>query len=104
MRTRLLRLLFALLLVSLVTFPPVARLAAADTCHWNQTCPPGSPTNWSAYSACGRDCGFDSYCSSKGTDATLELRERYRFVRYQDGSECLEYEVATFRLHCGCVL
>ena len=97
-----LRLLFVLLVLAFVTAPQFSAPAAADACHWG-SCPPGSFGSWTSYVNCDAPfCGEDSFCAAKGTIATFQNRERYRVHHYSDGSQCTEYQVTTFRAHCGC--
>lgn len=101
-----LRLLFVLLLLAFVVAPPVTTPAAAAACNATTSCPGGGPppSGWSSWTDCDSSfCGNDSYCDAKGTDATLQPRERYRVYQYAGGSTCTEYQVAVFRAHCGCI-
>ena len=97
-----LRLLFVLLVLALITAPQLSTPASAAACHWG-SCSPGSYGAWSPYVNCDPPfCGYDSYCDAKGTDATLQLKERYRVHNYPDGSQCTEYQVISYRFRCGC--
>ena len=83
--------------------PPIGE---ASACHGWYTCPsPKSCGSWSTYQDCDQPfCGWDDYCEYKsGGDATVQPRERFRYCVLGDGSPCYEYQVISWRLHCGCV-
>lgn len=76
-------------------------------CHGWITCPEPKScnSNWSGFAPCDAPfCGWDSYCESKTPDgeATVQPKERFRSCTLGDGSICLEWQVYSFRLHCGC--
>jgi hypothetical protein len=101
MRIRSLMLLLpALILAAILAF---ATSAAAAPCQGAPSCGTTACTAWSAYYDCDAPfCGGDSFCDSKGTDAVLQPTERYRACTLPDGSQCLEFQHRTRRLHCGC--
>lgn len=107
MRTGIRSLLFPLLLLTLAftISPPVATPALASACHGATTCPGYlSCAGWSPFIDCDSTfCGYDSFCEAKGTDATLQPREKYRVCSMPGGASCTEYsDTYSFRVHCGC--
>lgn len=88
---------------------------AIGTCHGYTTCPnPKSCGSWSTYTACGttcvynRECGgcgpihLDPDCVPDGTKGLRQFSEQFRACVLQDGSTCMEYNLISSIVDCGC--
>jgi hypothetical protein len=107
MRAHLRSLLFPLLLLVVVlsTAPPLVSTAAADACHGWGTCPsPKSCGGWSGLTPCDSPfCDSHPACDGiSGGIAFVQLKERFRACVLSDGSQCIEGELYSFKIHCGC--
>jgi hypothetical protein len=104
-RLRVLLLPLLLLVVAFISAPPFVQEAAAAACHSGGPCPnPTSCGGWSTLVACDSPfCDSHPSCDFKsGGVATVQLKERFRACTLADGSQCLEWQLYSYLVHCGC--
>jgi hypothetical protein len=109
MHIRLRSLLLPLLLLIVVVLsvaPPLVPPAEAAACHtWQSACPePKACTGWSSLVNCDSPfCDSHPACDSiSGGVAVVQLKERFRDCTLSDGSHCIEGELYSFKVRCGC--
>jgi hypothetical protein len=104
-RIRFLLLPLLLLVVVLISAPPFATQAAAAACHGYTSCPdPKSCGGWSTLVDCDSQfCDSHPDCDFKtGGTAIVQLKERFRACTLADGSQCLEWQLYSYKVRCGC--
>lgn len=106
-RVRLLQLVLVLALVAAASaLPPLVTPAEAAACHGFVSCPsPVSCGSWSSLFNCDSPfCDTHPSCDSKTPDgiAIVQLKERFRACTLANGSQCLEWELYSFKVRCGC--
>lgn len=106
MRTRSLLLPLLLLVVVVIsTAPPLVTQAAAAACHLAPSCPdPKVCGAWSTMASCDSPfCDSHPDCDHiSGGTAIVQLKERFRVCTIADGSQCLDWQLYSFKVRCGC--